>query len=54
MTNIAQTELTGFDILIGMDIINKGDFAISNRNGKTMFSFRYPSMTDFDFQSELE
>lgn len=54
MTNVAQTELTGFDILIGMDIINRGDFAVSNRNGKTMFSFRYPSMTDFDFQSELE
>lgn len=54
MLNVAATDLTGFDILIGMDIINRGDFAVSNRNGKTMFSFRYPSMTDFDFQSELE
>lgn len=54
LTNVAQTALTGFDILIGMDIINRGDFAVSNRNGKTMFSFRSPSMTDFDFQSELE
>lgn len=54
MVNVAATRLTGFDILIGMDIINRGDFAISNRNDKTMFSFRFPSMTDFDFQSELE
>lgn len=54
MLNIAGTQLTGFDILIGMDIINRGDFAVSNRNRKTMFSFRFPSMTDFDFQSELE
>lgn len=54
MENVAGTKLTGFDILIGMDIINRGDFAVSNRNGKTMFSFRIPSMTDFDFRSELE
>lgn len=54
MLNIAGTALTGFDILIGMDIINRGDFAVSNRNEKTMFSFRFPSMTDFDFQSEQE
>ena len=54
MPNVAQTDLTGIDVLIGMDIINRGDFAVSNRNGKTMFSFRIPSMSDFDFQSELE
>lgn len=54
MVNVPGTQLTGFDILIGMDIINRGDFAVSNRNGKTMFSFRFPSITDFDFQSESE
>ena len=54
MLNTPGTQLTGFDILIGMDIINQGDFAVTNRNGKTMFSYRYPSMTDIDFQSESE
>ena len=42
----------GIDILIGMDIISKGDFAISNYNGKTQFSFRLPSQYDVDYKSE--
>ncbi len=42
-------ELTDTDVLIGMDIINRGDFAVSNRNGATAFSFRIPSVEDFDF-----
>lgn len=39
----------GIDLLIGMDIISKGDFAISNHNGNTKFTFRIPSLMDFDF-----
>jgi hypothetical protein len=31
-----------FDILIGMDIITLGDFAITNHNNKTVVSFRTP------------
>lgn len=31
------------DVIIGMDIISLGDFAVSNYNGKTSFSFRFPS-----------
>lgn len=31
------------DVLIGMDIIQLGDFVISNANGKTKFSFCLPS-----------
>ena len=42
-------KLTDTDILIGMDIINRGDFAVSNKNGATAFSFRVPSVEDFDF-----
>lgn len=38
-----------FDVLIGMDIITRGDFAISNFNGKTLFSFRSPSVASVDF-----
>jgi len=38
-----------FDVLIGMDIIGAGDFAVSNFAGKTAFSYRYPSMGLIDF-----
>jgi uncharacterized protein YchJ len=37
------------DMLIGMDVISLGDFAVTNFNGKTMFSFRIPSMAEIDF-----
>lgn len=33
-------------ILVGMDIIQQGDFLISNANGKTTFSFCLPSLKD--------
>ena len=36
------------DLLIGMNIINKGDFAISNFNGETKFSFRIPTFADIN------
>jgi hypothetical protein len=39
-------------MLIGMDVINYGDFAISNYNGKTTFSFRMPSLMKIDFCKE--
>ena len=37
------------DVLIGMDIINNGDFAITNHNKKTTFTFRIPSLQTIDF-----
>ncbi len=37
------------DVLIGMDIISLGDFAITNVGGKTTFSFRFPSVSEIDF-----
>lgn len=37
------------DVLIGMDIISQGDFAVTNRDGKTTFSFRIPSIECIDF-----
>jgi len=39
----------GIDILIGMDIINQGDFSVSNYNGNTVFSFRIPSVGCTDY-----
>ena len=43
---------SNFDILIGMDMINQGDFAVTNKGGVTKFSFRYPSEADIDFVKE--
>lgn len=40
---------SGCKMLIGMDIISLGDFAVSNFKGRTMFSFRMPSMSEIDF-----
>jgi predicted aspartyl protease len=37
------------DMLIGMDVICLGDFAVTNYNGKTVFSFRMPSREKIDF-----
>ncbi|MDH5560270.1 MAG: SEC-C metal-binding domain-containing protein [Deltaproteobacteria bacterium] len=44
---------TSGDVLIGMDIIGLGDFAVSNYDNRTLFSFRMPSESHFDFTGEL-
>ena len=41
-------------MLIGMDIICEGDFAVSNFNGKTAFTFRIPSQKRADYVAELK
>jgi hypothetical protein len=48
LVNKANTG-TGADMLIGMDVIGNGDFAITNKDGKTVFSFRCPSIECIDF-----
>jgi predicted aspartyl protease len=42
-----------FDIIIGMDIISLGDFAVTNVGKKTTFSFRLPSLTTVDYVKEF-
>ena len=51
---VAEGMYSGFDMLIGMDIITQGDFSISNMNGKTTFSFRIPSCKETDFMAEID
>jgi len=51
---VAQLPLTNCDVLVGMDIISLGDFAISNLDGKTTFTFRMPSVEEFDFVRDLD
>ena len=49
---VTKGDLFGADILIGMDIINQGDFAVTNLGGVTKFSFRIPSQVHIDFVEE--
>jgi predicted aspartyl protease len=51
-TNLRVTEGTiagTAEMLIGMDIIGQGDFAVTNYGGNTAFSFRIPSCECLDF-----
>jgi hypothetical protein len=57
ISNVRVTEFLDngiFEMLIGMDIITYGDFAISNKDGKTVVSFRTPpSDNPIDFVQEI-
>lgn len=50
-TNVTATKgkLGDAHVLIGMDIIRVGDFVITNKDGKTVMSFRTPSQECIDF-----
>lgn len=52
--NVILGELSGFDALIGMDLITLGDFAITNQGGNTTFSFRFPSLHDIDYVRQAQ
>ena len=49
---VTRGRLGDADMLIGMDIITSGDFSITNVGGKTVFSFRVPSVETVDFVKE--
>jgi hypothetical protein len=38
-----------FELIIGMDVISQGDFAFTNKEDHSLFSFRLPSQTYIDF-----
>lgn len=42
------------EVLIGMDIINQGDFAVTNVNSKTALSFRVPTIQRINFELEYQ
>jgi hypothetical protein len=46
---VAAGIISGADVLIGMDVITQGDFALTNTDGRTVFSFRMPSVECIDF-----
>ena len=48
---LSGTHDTG--MLVGMNIIGMGDFAITNFNGETTMTFRVPSLEKIDYVSEI-
>lgn len=50
MTECADSD--SFGMIIGMDVICRGDFAITNVGGVTTVSFRVPSMQTIDYVKE--
>jgi predicted aspartyl protease len=55
MVRVAQVEVpSGEDVIIGMDILGLGDFAVTHFGGKTTFSFCVPSRKDIDFVAEVD
>ncbi len=49
LLSVTKGNLASVDVLIGMDIIGEGDFAVTNQHGGTKFTFRWPSTEDIDF-----
>ncbi|MFA6992465.1 MAG: retropepsin-like aspartic protease, partial [Candidatus Gracilibacteria bacterium] len=54
MLRVTEAPLHEADVLIGMDIISKGDFCVTNFQGKTVLTFRMPSCGEIDFVKEHE
>lgn len=50
---VTDGNLLGTSILIGMDIIGSGDFAVTHSDGKTCMSFQLPSSRKIDFVKEM-
>lgn len=53
ITNVTESEELSKDrsvgMLLGMNVITKGDFSITNYRGKTTMSFRVPSKYVVDY-----
>lgn len=46
--------MSGFEVIVGMDIICRGDLALTHVDGKTCMSFRMPSCAKVDFVANAE
>jgi len=51
---VSEGGIAGTDILIGMDIITMGDFAITSCEGRSSWTFRMPSVEEIDFVKEIQ
>jgi predicted aspartyl protease len=50
---VTEGLLSDTDVLIGMDIISMGDFAVTSSDGDTKMSFQIPSTHEIDFVQEI-
>lgn len=50
---VTKGDLGDVDVLIGMDIIKHGDFAVYPKDGKTFFTFRFPAKGNLDFKGTI-
>ena len=52
--DVTEGDLGNFGVLIGMDIIGLGDFAVTQADGNTCFSYRYPPLSShIDFTEDI-
>lgn len=51
---VTKGDIPGADVLIGMDIINMGDFSVTNCQGITKFSYRTPSIEHVDYVDQAK
>lgn len=51
---VTEGNLISIDVLIGMDIITLGDFAITNLDGRTVMSFQMPSSERIDYVERID
>ena len=52
-SDLTQSDDDRYDVLIGMDVIGRGDFSITNFEGKTCMSFETPSYRKTDFVKQI-
>ncbi len=50
---VTDGDILGSSVLIGMDIIGSGDFAVTHSDGKTCMSFQIPPNAEIDFVEEI-
>jgi predicted aspartyl protease len=54
MASVAKIAIpSGEGVIIGMDILGMGDFAVTHYGGSTVFSFCFPSRRCIDFVGEV-
>lgn len=53
-TRVTEGEIGGADLLIGMDIIGEGDFAVTSKGGETWMTYSLPSSRTLDFVQRVQ
>jgi len=51
---VTKGEIPDADVLVGMDIINQGDFSVTNCDGYSKFSYRTPSIEHIDYVEQAK